>query len=228
MGGDRAPIARAALTALLQADWLRRAERPRCHRTYLPPIHRADSTQAGGRSAMTTQAPVRVPRQIVELAARTLPASHRERYRREFNAELHFVPRADQLRYATRVLTWAWSLRLALTEPAPDAIGESTMKKVSTRPLSCRLNLRHQWRRYFTEDGARYLACAKCGKELPPPSIWPISEDGTCSFDRADGQPVTQQPVGRGEDDEDRDGSHDGECHEPGPVDAECGDLLGK
>jgi hypothetical protein len=122
---------------------------------------------------MRSQAPARVPRQIVELAALTLPASYRERYRREFTAELHFVPRANQLRYATRVLSRTLSLRLALTEPAPEAIGESTMKKVSTRPLRCRLNLRHQWRRYFTEDGGRYKACATCGKELPPMSIWP-------------------------------------------------------
>jgi hypothetical protein len=122
---------------------------------------------------MTTQAPGWGPRQIVELAARTLPASHRERYRREFYAELHFVPPADQLRYATRVLSRTWSLRLALTEPTPEAIGGSTMKKASTKPLSCRLNLRHQWRSYVTEDGGRYRACAKCGKELPPMSFWP-------------------------------------------------------
>lgn len=116
---------------------------------------------------MTNQEPARVARQIAELAARTLPASHRERYRREFTAELHFVPRADQGRYATHVLSRTWSLRAALTGPAPATIGGSTMKTVPTRPLSCRLNLWHRWRRYFTEDGGRYKACATCGKELP-------------------------------------------------------------
>ena len=120
---------------------------------------------------MSLSAPARVPRQLVELAARMLPAAHRERYRREFTAELQFIPRANQLRYATQVLSRTWSLRLALTEPAPEVIGESTMKKASTRPLSCRLHLWHQWRRHFTEDGARYKACAKCGKELPPSSF---------------------------------------------------------
>ena len=120
---------------------------------------------------MSPSEPARVPHQIVDLAVRTLPAAHRERYRREFTAELHFIPRANQLRYATKVLSRTWSLRQALTEPAPDAIGESTMKKVATRPLSCRLHLWHQWRRHFTEDGARYKACAKCGKELPPSSF---------------------------------------------------------
>jgi hypothetical protein len=124
---------------------------------------------------VTTQGPTRVARQMVEMAARTLPASHRERYRREFTAELHFIPRADQLRYATQVLSRTWSLRAALTEPAPATIGKSTMKKVPSRPLSCRLHLWHQWRWYSTEDGARYKACANCGKELPPMSIWPGS-----------------------------------------------------
>jgi hypothetical protein len=116
---------------------------------------------------VTTQDPVWGVRQIVELAARALPASHRERYRREFTAELHFVPRADQLRYATQVLARTWSLRAALTDTAPVTIGERTLENVPTRPLSCRLNLWHRWRRCFTEDGGRYIACARCGKEQP-------------------------------------------------------------
>jgi hypothetical protein len=64
---------------------------------------------------------------------------------------------------------------IAATEPAPEATGGSTMKRASTRPLSCRLNLRHQWRRYFTEDGARYQACAKCGKEMSPDPRTPLA-----------------------------------------------------
>lgn len=104
---------------------------------------------------------------MVGLAARTLPVSHRERYRQEFNAELHFIPPADQLRYASQVLTRTWSLRSALTEPAPATTGDSTMKTIPTHPLSCRLHLRHHWRRCFSEDGARYIACTKCGKEQP-------------------------------------------------------------
>jgi hypothetical protein len=34
-------------------------------------------------------------------------------------------------------------------------------------PLTCRLNIRHSWRSFSTEDGARYSACTKCGKEKP-------------------------------------------------------------
>jgi hypothetical protein len=115
---------------------------------------------------MTTQEPTRAARQIVELAARTLPAAHRERYRREFTAELDAMPRAEQFRYAARVLTRTWSLRAALGQPALATPGGNTMMTPPTRPLSCRLHLWHHWRRYFTEDGGRYKACSRCGREL--------------------------------------------------------------
>jgi hypothetical protein len=32
-------------------------------------------------------------------------------------------------------------------------------------PLTCRLNLRHQWRTRSTEDGNRWKACARCGRD---------------------------------------------------------------
>lgn len=32
-------------------------------------------------------------------------------------------------------------------------------------PLSCRLNLRHQWTTVRTEDGGRYRRCRRCGKD---------------------------------------------------------------
>jgi hypothetical protein len=76
---------------------------------------------------------------------------------------------------AVAIFTGFATMFIAATEPAPEAIGGSTMKRASTRPLSCRLNLRHQWRRYFTEDGARYQACAKCGKEMPPDPRTPLT-----------------------------------------------------
>jgi hypothetical protein len=119
---------------------------------------------------VTTQAPARVPCRIVELAARTLPRSHRDRYRSEFTAELHAIPREHQLRYATEVLSRAWALRAALSEAGAASIGESTMTKPQA-PLSCRLHLRHDWRTHHTEDGNRYIACKKCGKDMPPPSL---------------------------------------------------------
>jgi len=39
---------------------------------------------------------------------------------------------------------------------------EATMQ---TKPITCRLNLHHLWHTYSTEDGNRYLRCARCGKE---------------------------------------------------------------
>jgi hypothetical protein len=115
---------------------------------------------------MTTHWPTWVAHQMVGVAVRSLPVSQRERYRQEFNAELHFIPPADQLRYASQVLTRTWSLRAALTDPTFATIGEGTVNTIQTRPLSCRLHLKHHWRRCFTEDGARYTACANCGKQL--------------------------------------------------------------
>lgn len=115
---------------------------------------------------MTTHRPTWVAHQIVGVAVRTLPASQRERYRQEFNADLHFIPPADQLRYASVVLTRTWSLRAALTERTFATIGGITMNTNQRRPLSCRLHLKHHWRRCFTEDGARYTACTNCGKVL--------------------------------------------------------------
>jgi hypothetical protein len=120
---------------------------------------------------MTTQAPARVPYRIVTLAARTLPRSHRDRYRSEFTAELHAIPREHQLRYATEVLSRAWALRAALSEAGAAPIGESTMTRPQA-PLSCRLMRWHQWGSRSTEDGERYLACKKCGRDRPPPSYW--------------------------------------------------------
>jgi hypothetical protein len=33
--------------------------------------------------------------------------------------------------------------------------------------LMCRTNLHHVWRTNSTEDGSRYLRCARCGKDRP-------------------------------------------------------------
>jgi hypothetical protein len=36
---------------------------------------------------------------------------------------------------------------------------------MNRRALLCRTHLHHLWRIYSTEDGNRYRACARCGKE---------------------------------------------------------------
>jgi len=123
---------------------------------------------------VTLQAPAPVPGHIIDFAARTLPPSHRDRYRHEFTAELHFIPREEQLRYAVTVLTRTWALRAALHAPA--SIGETTMTEISARPLHCRLHLWHHWHTCHAEDGHLYKACAQCGKEIAR-SSWGFQTD---------------------------------------------------
>jgi hypothetical protein len=101
----------------------------------------------------------------VELAVRVLPADHRQRYGLEFIAELYGMPKAQQCRHAARVLTSAWALRTALSEPVPGANGDRTMIVKTAKPLTCRLNLHHRWRWLSTEDGDRFERCQKCGKD---------------------------------------------------------------
>jgi hypothetical protein len=113
---------------------------------------------------VTLKAPAQLPCHILEFAARTLPPSHRERYRHEFTAELRFIPREEQLRYAFQILSRTWALRAALNAPA--SIGETVLTKVATRPLHCRLHLWHHWRTCHAEDGHRYKACVQCGQEI--------------------------------------------------------------
>ena len=35
------------------------------------------------------------------------------------------------------------------------------------KPWGCRLGVKHPWEKRSTEDGHRYLACARCNKEHP-------------------------------------------------------------
>jgi hypothetical protein len=116
---------------------------------------------------MSSREPGWVPQRLVATAAQALPPAHRGRYRQEFTAELHGMPRSRQLRHSAQVLSRAWALRGALDKKTTAPIGEEAMTQLRTIPLRCRLNLWHTWRRFSTEDGARYSACAKCRKEKP-------------------------------------------------------------
>jgi len=114
---------------------------------------------------MNPQKPTQIPGYIIKVAVQGLPRSYRDRYAREFAADLHDLPREGQLGYATRVLSRTWALRTAVRQFTPTAIEET----MSTHPaLRCRLNLRHHWRLADTEDGARYMVCIRCGKEKAP------------------------------------------------------------
>ena len=109
--------------------------------------------------------PSAVATHLVTMAARTLPATHRSRYRQEFIAEMYGLPRSHQIRHALQVLALAWALRSALDRRSAPSLGEA-MRQPRV-PLLCRANLRHTWRTFRTEDGGRYRACATCGKDLP-------------------------------------------------------------
>ncbi len=101
----------------------------------------------------------------VELAVRALPAEHRTRYGLEFVAELYGLPPAQQRRHAARLLTSAWALRTALSEPVPRTNGGTAVILKTAKPVTCRLNLHHRWRWMSTEDGDRFERCVKCGKD---------------------------------------------------------------
>jgi len=109
---------------------------------------------------MTGLAAPRLPVQVLEVAVQLLPATQRERYRREFTAELVAVSREDQRRYALRVLAHTWALRAALKTSTPVTIGETAM----TKTLRCILGL-HTWRTLHNEEGQPYQACTRCVAE---------------------------------------------------------------
>jgi hypothetical protein len=107
------------------------------------------------------------PAGMVRLAARALPkGAVRDRYRAEFLAELYGLRRWQQTRDAIGVLSCALALRTAVTSQQHLSGGLDNMtSKTKTRPLLCRLNLHHEWKRRTTEDGARFRQCARCRKD---------------------------------------------------------------
>ena len=103
---------------------------------------------------------------LVRLAARALPAGAvRNRYRSEFLAELHGMTPREQAGHAISVLSHVWSLRLAVTSQELAGADELVSLHVESRPLLCRLNLRHVWAWHSTDDGERYRRCVRCDKD---------------------------------------------------------------
>jgi len=112
--------------------------------------------------ALIRPAPPRMLRASVIASTWALPrGAVRNRYRQELLAELHASAPQDRTGYTVGVVTHAWGLRRAVKDDEPVA-KETTMR---TKPLTCRLNLHHVWHTYSTDDGTRYLKCARCGKE---------------------------------------------------------------
>lgn len=113
--------------------------------------------------------PTRWARSAVELAVRILPAgASRRRYRQEFLAELHGMPRAVQLQHVIGLLVRAPALRIAVATPFRPgktvAEGPPAGRRL-TLLLLCGTGFAHRWRSRFTDDGERYTRCARCGKD---------------------------------------------------------------
>ena len=106
------------------------------------------------------------PRRMVRLATRVLPGATRDRHQQELLAELYGLGRARQLRHAVGVLRRCCALRIALNTPSPTTAADMQIVFPHRRlPCLCRLNLRHRWATFRTEDLKPYLRCQRCGKD---------------------------------------------------------------
>ena len=115
----------------------------------------------------SSRAPLALARAATELAVRPLPElDDRLRYRAEFLADLHALTALGQVRYAAGVLSRTFALRAALGE-APTGAEEAAMSLARPRvPIwRCRILRLHDWVTRSTEDGGRYLTCARCGRD---------------------------------------------------------------
>ena len=76
---------------------------------------------------------------IAELAARILPVGQRQRYAREFIAELYGMPRSQQIRHSTQLLAHAWALRTVLTagQPSDHPGRRHDRQEPTTAPCAC-------------------------------------------------------------------------------------------
>ena len=102
---------------------------------------------------------VRFAARAMERATKGLPSDLRDRYHDEMVAEMHGLGRAASWRYAVGVLASGPSMRAALTDGGP------ALAPAPRRPVSCRTNTHHRWKTFSADDGGRYLACEKCGKD---------------------------------------------------------------
>jgi hypothetical protein len=123
--------------------------------------------------------PLPLARAGVGLAVRALPDGHeRLRYRDEFLADLHDLPRADQLRYTAGVLSQTFALRAALGS-TPSRVEEDAMTITRTQFYwRCRVLRFHHWVARSTEDGVRYLVCSRCDRDKGEASWGPDNTIG--------------------------------------------------
>jgi hypothetical protein len=98
---------------------------------------------------------------MIRGVTRLLPAgSVRDRYRREFLADLHVLRGGARIRYLLGVVSRGLALRVAVraahTSAGPPVIA-------SAKPLLCRTGLHHHWRVHRNPDDEPYLRCDNCG-----------------------------------------------------------------
>ena len=119
---------------------------------------------AGRTNGTASARPVLAPRLLVRLAVRALPVGPvRDRYRREFLAELYEMSTRRQTTHMMAILANAWALRAAVTSQANREAAVATF--FAHKPLICRLNLNHRWVTCRAEDGGVYQRCRRCGKD---------------------------------------------------------------
>jgi hypothetical protein len=108
--------------------------------------------------------PRRLAQMLIGLSASMLPtAADRRRYQAEFVAELHGLPPAARLRYATGVLSQTFTLRAALGAPSP-LPEEAEMSSIGRR-FRCHVLRWHDWQLHSTEDGGLYRSCSVCRRD---------------------------------------------------------------
>ena len=118
-------------------------------------------TGPGDANGVTTTARV-----LVGAATATLPSGPlRVRFRHEHLGELSALRSGDQLHYAVGALASSWALRRALSKEKD----MTTTPTRSGRPLLCRLNVHHRYRKAYNPAGESYRRCSKCGKDDPGP-----------------------------------------------------------
>lgn len=105
------------------------------------------------------RAAVRFAAGAMERATQSLPAETRNRYHDELMGEMHELGRLAGWRYAVGVAASARSMHSALTDGGPQPAPQGR------RPVGCRTNTHHVWSMFSTDDGNRYRACVRCGKE---------------------------------------------------------------
>jgi hypothetical protein len=113
--------------------------------------------------------PAAVPaaRWVAAAAARALPRrTDRERYQREFVAELYGLSPAEQARYVAGLLSQVLALRAALGTPSrPPELPMS----ISTRaPFRCRVLRMHRWMGHGSPHHGHVRICTLCGAQQGP------------------------------------------------------------